>query len=327
MKITYFIRNRKAGYSLHKQSMQLINEVAKFCDIEVFELPEYRAYPWHMFKNMLFVYQHRNKQGINHLTGDAHYCILSLINCVSILTVHDLSILDLPNSKIKRFINYFFWVFLPFKFCTRIVCISEYTRKQVQIKTNRKDLEVIYDSLSSAWAYSPKEFKLQFPIVLCIGTAKHKNLERVIKALEGLNCYLRIIGHVDSSLEKQLEKSSIKYSHAKNLTDSEMYDEYKKCDIVCFPSCYEGFGMPIIEGNAIGRCVLTSDIDPMKEIAGDAACLVNPYSVESIKEGVNKIILDAEYREQIVKKGLENISKYSVQFMGKQYIDLYKKIK
>ncbi|GAB6869047.1 glycosyltransferase family 4 protein [Bacteroides rodentium] len=327
MKITYFIRNRKAGYSLYKQSMQLITEVSKCCDVEVWELPEYRAYPWHMMKNILFVYKHRNRKGINHLTGDVHYCILSLIGCISILTVHDLSVLDLPTNRLKKIINYFFWVFLPFRLCTRIVCISNYTKKQVQMKIKREDIEVIYDSLSSTWSYSPKDFRLQSPIILFIGTAKHKNLERTIKALEGLDCSLRIIGNIDSYMVKQIENSGVKYSNAKQLSDDEVYNEYKKCDIVCFPSCYEGFGMPIIEGNAVGRCVLTSDIEPMTEIAGDAACLVNPYSVESIKDGINKIVTDCSYRKNLIENGLQNILKYSVQIMGKQYMKLYKEIK
>ncbi|WP_294588376.1 glycosyltransferase family 1 protein [uncultured Bacteroides sp.] len=324
--ITYFIRNQKAGYSLHKQSIQLINEVSQGSDVEIFELPEYRAYPWHMLKNIFFVYKHRNRKGINHLTGDVHYCILALIGCISVLTVHDLSILDLPTKKIKRLINYFFWVFLPFRICTRIVCISNYTKRQVQKFTSRKDIEVIYDSLSPTWYYSPRRFCEKSPVILCVGTAKHKNLERVIEAVVGLNCRLRIVGNMDSNLTKLLKINHLSYSNVKNLSDDEIYDEYRECDIVCFPSCYEGFGMPIIEGNAIGRCVLTSDMDPMKEVAGNAACLVNPYSKESIRIGISKIMHDADYRQFLVKQGLLNITKYSSFNIANQYVELYKKL-
>lgn len=279
-----------------------------------------------MFKNLFFVYKHRNRNGINHLTGDAHYCILALIGCVSVLTVHDLSILDLPTNRIKRMINYFFWVFLPFKVCTRIVCISNYTKRQIQKYTSRKDIEVIYDSLAPTWCYNPRNFCEESPIILCVGTAKHKNLGRVIEAIAGLNCRLRIVGNIDSYLIKLLKTNRINYSYVKNLSEDEIYNEYKECDIVCFPSCYEGFGMPIIEGNAIGRCVLTSDMDPMKEVAGNAACLVNPYSVKSIKMGIIKIISNVGYRDFLVKQGLLNINRFISYNIGCHYLKLYNKL-
>ena len=94
-----------------------------------------------------------------------------------------------------------------------------------------------------------------------------------------------------------------------------------------FPSIYEGFGMPIIEGQTIGRVVITSDISPMKDVAGNGALLVNPFSVESIREAYLQIINDKDLRSRIIEKGKENAQKYAVEKIAKQYVKIYKTIK
>lgn len=76
--------------------------------------------------------------------------------------------------------------------------------------------------------------------MLHIGTRPNKNLERVIEALEGIKCHLRIIGKLTSEQEKLLSEKKIKYSNGINLTDEEILNEYILCDIVSFPSLYEG---------------------------------------------------------------------------------------
>jgi glycosyltransferase involved in cell wall biosynthesis len=82
--------------------------------------------------------------------------------------------------------------------------------------------------------------------------------------------------------------------------------------------------MPIIEGNAVGRCVITSSIPPMTEVASDAACFVNPYDIASIEKGFQKIILDTEYRKQLIENGRENIERFQPENSAEQYIRLYK---
>ena len=67
----------------------------------------------------------------------------------------------------------------------------------------------------------------------------------------------------------------------------------------------KGFGMPIIEAQATGRVVLSSNIGAMKEIAGIGAHLVDPYSVEDIRAGILKIISDTSYRTSLLSWGLQ----------------------
>jgi glycosyltransferase involved in cell wall biosynthesis len=58
-------------------------------------------------------------------------------------------------------------------------------------------------------------------------------------------------------------------------------------------------------------------------VAGEGACLVDPYDPESIRAGLKKIIADGDYRDGIIKKGFENLHHYEVQNIADQYLKLY----
>jgi glycosyltransferase involved in cell wall biosynthesis len=84
--------------------------------------------------------------------------------------------------------------------------------------------------------------------------------------------------------------------------------------------------MPIIEGQATGRVVLTSDIAPMTEIGADAVCYVNPYDADDIRRGFCKLINDKSYREKLIAKGLENVVRFDVSAITASYLQLYQKL-
>ena len=84
--------------------------------------------------------------------------------------------------------------------------------------------------------------------------------------------------------------------------------------------------MPIIEAQATGRVVITSNIEPMKSIAGETAHLVDPYRVESIREGIIKVINDEAYRENLIKKSQINIKRFCVERVAEEYNKLYDQI-
>ena len=81
--------------------------------------------------------------------------------------------------------------------------------------------------------------------------------------------------------------------------------------------------MPIIEGQAIGRPILTSNILPMTEIASNAACFVDPLSITSIRHGFIKLISNEQYRNQCVLEGLENVTRFNIKKISDQYKQLY----
>ena len=105
-----------------------------------------------------------------------------------------------------------------------------------------------------------------------------------------------------------------------------MTKEYRNCDIVLFPSLYEGFGLPVIEGFCAGKPVITSNLSPMKDIAKDAALLVDPHSISSIRDGVNEVINNHELRQSKVEKGKLIAQFYQSKKIFTEYENLWRQV-
>ena len=285
------------------------------------ELPCAGASPIAIIKNLIWVWQRRKSDCIYHITGDVHYVSLVLPKNRTITTVHDLVSQSYNRySRLKKFLLRLLYVEVLRK-NRFIICISEKTKKEVMsfIDFPKDRIFVIPDPISDDFHYVKQDFHSDCPIILHIGTKSNKNLHKTIEALAGLNVKLRIIGLLDSETEIKLKKSRIDYTSVHNLTDEQVRKEYIDCDIVNFPSLYEGFGMPILEAQATGRVCITSDIEPMRSVAGDGALLVNPKDVESIRAGYEKILNDSKLRDNLIEHGLENVNKYR----EKNVIDAY----
>ena len=110
------------------------------------------------------------------------------------------------------------------------------------------------------------------------------------------------------------------------LTDLELVEAYRRCDMVVFASLYEGFGLPILEAQAMGRPVITSNFGAMKEAAGDGALLVDPYSVEAIREAVLRIKREPALREDLIAKGLRNAERFRAEAVAARYGELYRNL-
>ena len=86
---------------------------------------------------------------------------------------------------------------------------------------------------------------------------------------------------------------------------------------------YEGFGLPILEAMACGTLVVTSNVSSMPEIAGEAAVLVKPASVESIRNGIVKAL---DKNDELVEKGLERAKEFSWEKCAKETAQVYKEL-
>lgn len=96
--------------------------------------------------------------------------------------------------------------------------------------------------------------------------------------------------------------------------------------MLVFASTHEGFGLPIIEAQSVGRAVVTSNRPPMSDVAGGAAVLVDPLSEESIREGIERVIRDRELRGSLLELGFENARRYSPARTAEQYARIYRGI-
>jgi glycosyltransferase involved in cell wall biosynthesis len=91
-----------------------------------------------------------------------------------------------------------------------------------------------------------------------------------------------------------------------------------------FPSLYEGFGLPVLEAMACGTPVLTSNSSSLPEVAGEAALLVNPHSVEEIATGLHQLIADAPLRRKFAAQGYLHLENFSWQKAAEQVLNILK---
>ena len=93
-----------------------------------------------------------------------------------------------------------------------------------------------------------------------------------------------------------------------------------------YPSLCEGFGLPIIEAQACGCPVITSNTTSMPEVAGDAALLIDPSNVDSLANAMEKIVVFKELREDLVKNGYENIKRYSWDLAAEKMEEVFERV-
>ena len=270
----------------------------------------------------------RKHQGdINHITGDVHYLVFGLPGKRTVLTIHDCGFMSHPNLLARQILK-LLWLDLPVRHCKYVTAVSEATKKDIVRYTGCDESKVIVIPTVVATAYHsvPKEFNAGCPRILHIGLAPNKNFERHVAAISGIDCHLHIVGKLRDQHIGMLEKYGVTYTSEYSISKEAMIKAYIDADIVLFASTREGFGMPIVEGQSIGRPVITSSVSSMPEVAGGGACLVDPFSVESIRDGVMRVIEDPDYRVSLQDRGYENVKRFSPGTVARQYEALYRMV-
>ncbi len=269
------------------------------------------------------------KQGdINHITGDIHYVAAFLQKKKTVLTIHDCGSLH-ETAGIKRKILKYFWFDMPVAKSAQITANSTATKNDIHEQTGcaKEKISVVYICVGEHFQPESKNFNAENPRILHIGTAPNKNLERLIPALNNIPCTLVIVGKISDATKQLLQENNIKAECIeRRLTDQEILEQYQQCDILSLVSTLEGFGMPIVEANAVGRVAITSNTTSMPEIANDAAVLVDPFDIANIQEGFLKIIQNPSLREDLINNGLKNHLRFQPKQLAEQYAQIYQKI-
>lgn len=268
------------------------------------------------------------KQGdINHVTGDTHYLAIALNSSRTILTIHDCIMMHRLNGMAKG-IYRFFWLWLPIKKASVVTVVSQAIADELirYVPGCSHKIQVISNPLSSEFRYVRKSFSKLAPRVLFVGTSENKNLERAVRSLHGLRCVLVIVGSLSDHQLELLNSMGLCWEHFEGLDCQQILEQYILADLLLFPTLYEGFGLPIIEAQAVGRPVVTSLLEPMIDVSGGASSFVDPMSIESIRSGVLRIIEDDDFRTELIEKGLQNVKRFASEIIVREYEDLYDRL-
>lgn len=310
------------GFSVGKVFRPIEVEMAKYAQVDSIELPVANYSFKGLWKNVSFMRKHLKKNSYDAvlITGTENYLLPFIHSAKKVVVVHDVKSFFNHVSGIRRKLKELLFIKV-LKYADKVVAISDQTRKELDEYNYHSD--VIYNPVSPMFTYVPKDFDREKPIVLHIGTKPNKNLKNTILALNGLKCHLRIVGEISDEEINSLHKHNVEFSSCANISDEELLEEYRKCDIVNFPSLYEGFGMPIIEGQATGRVVVTSNLSPMKDVAGGTAILVNPNDIHSMHDGYLEAINN---NEKYIMTGSENVKRFTVATITGQYFNIIKSL-
>jgi len=227
-----------------------------------------------------------------------------------VTTIHDLAILRYPEAFPPKIVEVhkrkLEWVKKETKL---IIAVSESTKKDIVefLGIDPEKIKVIYEAVGEEFRPQNKnkiekvkeKYKIEGDYLLAFAGPERKNLKRIRQASEGFNLF--VIG------QPYVEHQDLPalYNGALGLV---------------YASLYEGFGLPILEAMACGCPVVTSNISSMPEVAGKAAILVDPLSVEDIKRGIKEMLKE---REKLIKLGLKRVGDFSWQKTAKQTLEVY----
>lgn len=228
-------------------------------------------------------------------------------NLPLVSNIHDLAMLKFPESAHRGILarHQRSWEILK-KRQARVVTISQSSKRDIVellgIPANL--VSVTYPALPDQLVKAAdnltedklEQIKAQLgldrPFILAVGTREpRKNLERLIKAWQPLSTDYDLIIAGARGWDKSNQLSNIKgLRFVDQLSSSSLAVLYEEAKLLAYPSLYEGFGFPILEAFHFGTPVVTSNTSSMPEVAGNAAELIDPLDVDSIRQGLTTIL-------------------------------------
>ena len=251
----------------------------------------------------------------------------------TVVIMHDLIEFNVPNkfSKLKMFYRTKLADPITALRANHIITVSKNSKQDIMkfLKVNKNKIDVIYNGVNDINFYRNVEEKSEYEnnnYILYVGTVDHpgKNVISVIKTFERLKDNDKYLGQlliagmpgagydfVENYVNNSLYKDQIKLLGY--VSDNDLVKLYSNCDLFCFLSLYEGFGIPPLEALACGAKVVVSNNSSLPEVIGEMGYTVSPYDLDEIYNVVTRA-LDEEkpssnkIREHLLKFKWEKLA-------------------
>ncbi len=250
----------------------------------------------------------------------------------SVVTIHDLGFLRHPeaHTRAQRLYHRIF-TRLSARRATHIIAISEATKRDLQhfYGTDDSKISVIYHGVDSRFRPIDSRaaieavlgrYGIRSPYLLFVSTVQpRKNVTRLIEAFArarqqtGMREATLVLAGKRGWMAEEIERRA----NELGLADRVMFAGYvADADLPALlsgalayviPSLYEGFGMTVLEAQACGTPVLASNVSALPEVVGDAGVLVDPYSIDSIADGLAQLLTDSHLRLRLRERGLARV--------------------
>lgn len=233
----------------------------------------------------------------------------------------------------------------------RILAVSRATQREIEnlfgIPSSR--ITVVENAIDERFLQSSRReekllvlerYQVTDPFLLYVGSARpQKNLPRLIEAFAVMkgelqdhpsyrNLKLLIIGD-ELSEHPDLRRTVIRTRMQEDVRFLGFVPVeilrvfYQAAEVFVFPSLHEGFGLPPLEAMAQGTPVVTSNVSSLPEVVGDAALLVHPENVFEIARGMERALLDEALRQQLRRRGQQQIARFSWERSVSQVLEIY----
>lgn len=206
-------------------------------------------------------------------------------------------------------------------------------------KHSKKEILKYYDCKESKLRVTPLgihkkqndyiELDFDFPYILLVGThSPRKNLEVVYKAWKKLRydfseLNLVVVGKKGFFSDLANKEGVIFTGY---VSEEKLDALYKNAEVFCFPSLYEGFGMPILEALSHGTPVISGNNSSLPEVLGNSGILVDSNNEGEWKKAIYNIIYDDNYRKKLIKKSLKRANMFSWKQTAKKYIEIFEEL-
>jgi glycosyltransferase involved in cell wall biosynthesis len=200
-----------------------------------------------------------------------------------------------------------------------LVCISRATEAALleRFPTARGKTRVVHLGADDRFAKPLPEsqlqdvrarYELERPFVLSVGTIEpRKNLSRVIEAYAALpgdlrtSHFLALVGPLGWDFDEILEDASnvADVRRLGQVPDDDLAALYQACAVFCYPSLYEGFGLPLLEAMQSGAACITSNVSSLPEVGGEAVAYVDPTSSTEIRDVMARLLASDDERWQL----------------------------
>lgn len=247
----------------------------------------------------------------------------------TVVTIHGLEYEFCPGAySLWERIYMHYSIKFSCRVASTVICVSENTKRDVMAlyRVAEEKIAVIsegYEQTRSMNQEAGNKSEKKKPYLLFIGRLEErKNIVRIVEAFELLKEKYQIphklvlVGKAGFRYERirdyiQHSAFNIHIRELGYVTEEEKWELLRNADVFLFPTLYEGFGIPVLEAQSVRVPVVTSNTSSLPEVAGEGAVLVDPTSVESIAEGVQRLLSDQGLRSGIIEKATHNMSRYS----------------
>jgi len=217
-----------------------------------------------------------------------------------------IAVSEATKNDLVELLNY------PKELVTVIYEAAEFNKTTKQL--NNKSIDKVLE-----------KYKIEGDYLFMVGTLEpRKNLERVIEAFlkfEVEDLQLIIAGKVGWGGRLKPVKNVKLLGY---VSDEDKFGLMRNAIGFVYPSLYEGFGIPILEAFACGVPVLTSNVSSMPEVAGNSVIYVNPYDINSIREGMERMLnLNEVNRRGLIEKGFKQLKKFSWEKTAEETLAVY----